>query len=153
MGRLDVHIQHGHGGDGAGAWAALAALVALAVIGGAARHLIATALHVVVTVLEVIAWTLAGTAAAAVLTGGVMAGVRIRRAVLAARARRAITPRPPVIHITPEGHLRPLPDETSPARRALSPPPQQPATAWPLPGWWEEIRPRIGGDGDEHRPR
>ena len=152
MGRLDVHIRHG-GGDGAGAWAALAALVALAVIGGAARHLIATVLHVVVTVLEVIAWTLAGTAAAATLTGGVLAGVRIRRAVLAARARRAVAPPAPVIHITPEGYLRPLPDETRPARPALGSPPQQPATAWPLPGWWEEIRPQIGGDGDEHRPR
>jgi hypothetical protein len=152
MGRLDVHIRHGHGGDGAGAWAALAGLVALAVIGGAARHLIATTLHVVVTVLEVIAWTLAGAAAAAVLTGGALASVRIRRAVLAARARRAAVPRVPVIHITPEGYLRPLPDPASPARPALSPPPQQPATSWPLPGWWEEIRPHIGGDDDQHRP-
>jgi hypothetical protein len=151
MGRLDVHIRHG-GGDGAGAWAALAVLVVLAVVGGAARHLIATALHVMVTVLEVIAWTLAGAAAAAVLTGGVFAGVRVRRAVLAARGRRAVAQRAPVIHITPEGHLRPLPDSASPARPALSPPPQQPATGWPLPGWWEEIRPRIGGDDDQYRP-
>ncbi len=153
MGRLDVHIRHGGGGDGAGAWAALAVLVALAVVGGAARHLIATALHVVVTVLEVIAWTLAGTASAAVLAGGVLAGIRIRRAVRAARARRAVASPAPVIQITPEGYVRPLPDEPGAARPALSPPRQGPATAWPLPGWWEEIRPRIGGDGDEHRPR
>ena len=153
MGRLDVRIQHGHGGDGAGPWAALAVLVALAVVGGAARHLIGTVAHVLVTVLEVIAWTLAGTASAAVLTGGVLAGIRIRRAVRAARARRAVAPPAPVIQIRPEGHARPLPDRARPARPALSPPPQGPATAWPLPGWWEEIRPRIGGDGDEHRPR
>jgi hypothetical protein len=25
------------------------------------------------------------------------------------------------------------------------------ARSWPLPGWWAEIRPRIGGDDDEHR--
>lgn len=153
MGRLDVHIRHGGGGDGAGAWAALVALVALAVIGGAARHLIATVLHVVVTVLVVIGWTLAGIAAAAVLTGGVLAGLRIRRAVVAARVRRAVTPRSPVIYITPEGDLRPLPDETGLARPALSPPPQASARPWPLPGWWEEIRPQIGGDDGEHRPR
>jgi hypothetical protein len=151
MGRMDVHIRHGDG-DGEGAWAVLAALVVLAIVGGAARHVIANALHVVVAVLEVIAWTLAGAAAAAVLTGGVLAGVRIRRSVLAARARRAVAQRPPVIHITPEGYLRPLPDPASQARPALSPPLQHPATGWPLPGWWEEIRPRIGGDDDQHRP-
>ncbi len=151
MGHLDVHIRHG-GGEGPGAWAALAVLIVLAIIGGAARHLIATALHVALTVLEVIAWTLAGAAAAAVLTGGVLAGVRIRRAVIAARARRAIAPPAPVIHITPEGDLRPLPDPASQPRPALSPPPRPSATSWPLPGWWEEIRPRIGGDDDQYRP-
>ena len=151
MGRLDVHIRHG-GGDGPGAWAALAVLVALAVVGGAARHVITSVLHAVVAVLEVIAWTLAGAAAAAVLTGGVLAGVRIRRAVLTARARRTIPQHAAVIHITPEGDLRPLPDPDSPARPALSPPAQRPATSWPLPGWWEEIRPRVGGDDDQHRP-
>ena len=106
------------------------------------------------TVLEVIGWTLAGTASAAVLGGGVLAGIRIRRAVRAARARRTMTqPAAPVIQITPEGYVRPLPDEPGTARPALSPPARGPATAWPLPGWWEEIRPRIGGDSDEHRPR
>ena len=137
MGRLDVRIQHGHGGDGTGPWAALAVLVALAVVGGAARPLIGTVVHVLVTVLEVIAWTLAGTASAAVLTGAVLAGIRIRRAVLAAGARRTVAQPAPVIQIRPEGYVRPLPDRASPARPALSPPPQGPATAWPLPGWWK----------------
>ena len=70
MGRLDVHIRHGGGGDGAGPWAALAVLVALAIIGGAARHLIGDVAHVLVTVLEVIGWTLAAIASAAVAGGG-----------------------------------------------------------------------------------
>ena len=147
MGRLDVHIQHGHGGDGAGPWAALALLVVLAAIGGAARHLIGAVAHVLVIVLEVVGWTLAGIASAAVLTAGTVAGVRIRRAVRAARARRAA---PPIITITPQAPARPLPD---PGRAAIGAPRERAAEAWPLPGWWEEIRPRIGGDGDEHRPR
>ena len=113
------------GGDGAGPWAALAVLVALAIVGGAARHLIGDVAHVLVTVLEVIGWTLAAIASAAVAGGGVLAGVRIRRAVRAARARRAMTqPAAPVIQITPEGYVRPLPDEPGTARPALGPPPQ-----------------------------
>ena len=63
--------------------------------------------------LEVIAWTLAGTAGAAVLTGGVLAGVRIRRAVRAARARRAVAPPAPVIHDHARG-VRPAARQTSP---------------------------------------
>ena len=148
MGRLDVRIQHGHGGDGAGPWAALAVLVALALVGGAARHVIGAAVHVLATVLEVIGWTLAGAVLAAVAGGGVLAGVRIRRAVQAARARRAP---PPVITITPDGYVRPV--ETSADRPALDAPRPGVAGSWPLPGWWEEIRPRIGGDSDEHRSR
>ena len=152
MGRLDVHIRHG--GDGAGPWAALAVLVVLAIAGGAARHVIGDVARVLVTVLEVIGWTLIASASAAVAGGGVLAGVRVRRAVRAARARRAMPqPAAPVIQITPEGYVRPLPDEPGAARPALGPPPRGPAGAWPLPGWWEEIRPRIGGDGNEHRPR
>jgi len=147
MGRLDVHIQHGHGGDGAGPWAALAVLVALAIAGGAARHVIGAVVHVVVTVLEVIGWTLAGAATAAVIGGGVLAGVRIRRAVCAARARRVAAP---VITITADSPARPLP---AAGRPAIGPPSRREAAGWPLPGWWEEVRPRIGGDGDEHRRR
>jgi hypothetical protein len=146
MGRLDVRIQHGHGGDGAGPWAALAVLVALAVIGGAARHAITAAAHVLAVVLEVIAWMLAGAAIAAVTGCGVLAGVLIRRAVLAARARRAA---PPVITIAPDSSMPRLPEVARPAIGAPHPRPP----GWPLPGWWEEIRPRIGGDGDEHRRR
>jgi len=147
MGRLDVRIQHGHGGDGAGPWVALAALVALAVAGGAGRHVIGAAAHVLVAVLEVIAWTLVGVASAAVIGGGVLAGVRITRAVRVARACRVA---PPVITITPDSPARPLPEA---GRPAIDVPRPWAAGSWPLPGWWEEIRPRIGGDGDEHRPR
>lgn len=145
MGRLDVQIRHG--GDGAGPWAALAVLVALAVVGGAARHVIGAAAHVLAVALEVIAWTLAGAAIAAVTGGGLLAGIRIRRAVQAARARRAALP---VITITPDSPVRPLPEAGRPAIGAA---PSRPDGSWPLPGWWEEIRPRIGGDGDEHRRR
>ena len=143
MGRLDVRIQHS--GDGAGPWVALAVLVALAVVGGAARHVIGEVAHVLVTVFEVIAWTVAGVVIAAAVSGGVHAGVRIRRAVHAARARRAAAS---VITITPDVFTRPV---ASVARPAIGAPRPTDAGAWPLPGWWEEIRPRIGGDGDEHR--
>jgi hypothetical protein len=145
MGRLDVRIQHGHGGDGPGAWAALAVLIALAAAGGAARHVIGEAAHVLVTVLAVIAWTLAGAGIVAVVSGGVLAGVRIKRAVRAARARRGV---PPVIAITPDSYARHVPDAY---RSAIDAPRGRAGGSWPLPGWWEEIRPRIGGDGDERR--
>ena len=144
MGQLDVHIRHGGGPEG-GPWAALAVVLVLAAIGGAARGAIGTAAHVVVTVLEVIGWTLAGLASAAVIGGGALAAVRIRRAVRAAHARRVP---PPVITIVPERTARPVPDADRPA---LAAPRHRPADTWPLPGWWEEIRSRIGGDGDEHR--
>ena len=96
-----------------GTVAALAALVALAVVGGAARHLIGTAVHVLVAVLEVIAWTLAGTATAAVL-GRWGAGRHPDQ------ARGARGPRPPrrgpalAGHPDhPQGYARPLPDRAA----------------------------------------
>ncbi|MGH3299145.1 MAG: hypothetical protein ACRDP7_45885, partial [Trebonia sp.] len=74
------------------------------------------------------------------------AAVRIRRAVLLARARSMVAP--PVITITPEDTgARCLPPNGT-GRPAIGAP--RAAGSWPLPGWWEEVRPRIGGD-DEHR--
>jgi hypothetical protein len=151
MGRLDVHIRHGgSGGDG------LAALVIAAVIAAAliraAWGTITAAFHVILTALEVIAWTLAGATMAAVLAGGVLAGLRIRNAVRVARARRAAVSAPrPVVTITPEGHVRPLALEED--RPAIEAPRSALSAGWPLPGWWDEIRPRIGGDGNDSRPR
>jgi hypothetical protein len=123
MGRLDVHIRHGGGPEG-GPWVALAVVLVLAAAGGAARGAISAAADVLVTVLEVIGWTLAGLAGAAVLGGGALAGVRIRRAVRAARARRVP---PPVITITPHSPARPVPGA---GRPALDPPRLRAAGSW-----------------------
>jgi len=148
MGHLDVHIRHGSGGGGEG----LAALVLGAAVVMALIHMawgaISAALHVILTALEVIAWTVAGAAVTTVVTGGVVAGLRIRTAVHVAHARRAAVARP-VVTITPDGYVRPVPAEAD--RPAIEPPRR--SAPWPLPGWWEEIRPQIGGDSDEHRPR
>ena len=138
MGRLDVHIRHGGGPDGSG-------LIALAVIGAvlavaarAAWGVIFVAFHVIVTALEVIAWTLAGAVIVAAVGGGVWAGLRIRTAIRDRQAHRAAAP--PVITVIPEASARP----------AIEPP--RPSGAWPLPGWWEEIRPHVGRDDGGSRP-
>ncbi len=117
MGRLDVHIRHG--GDGAGPWAALAVLVVLAIAGGAARHVIGDVARVLVTVLEVIGWTLIASASAAAWpAAGCWPGCG-SAVVRAARAPRAMPQHhAPVIQITPEGYVQPLPDRArrGPAR-------------------------------------
>jgi hypothetical protein len=143
MGRLDVEIRHGGGGD-SGAVIALIVLIVLAIAGGVGHKAVTGALHTLATVVEVIAWTLATVLILATVTGAVYAAFRIRRAVLAARARRAITPQ--VITLTPDSGYLPPPDT---ARPAIGSPPVP--RAWPLPGWWAEVRPRIGSDDDEHR--
>jgi hypothetical protein len=144
MGQLDVRIRHGSGG-GPGPVIALIALVALAAAGGAAHEALSSAVHVLAIVLDVILWTLGSAVILAAAAGVTYAAVRIRRAVLTARASRAVPP--PVITVTPEDPAtRYLPD------RAGRPAIEAPRTtgSWPLPGWWEEVRPLIGGD-DEHR--
>jgi hypothetical protein len=141
MGRLDVHIRHGGGGgDSAGPIAVVVILVVAAAALRAAWGALAVALHVILTALEVIAWTLAGATIAAVVGGGVWAGLRIRHAVHDRRGHRAASA-PPVITVIPE-----------PAARPAIEPPRPSADSWPLPGWWTEVRPHIGRDGDEHRP-
>jgi hypothetical protein len=100
---------------------------------------------------EIVAWTVAAvtgagiTAAVAVLTVRVVRRRRARHTLPQASYRAE-----PVI---PPVRLAARPVEPPAGRPALSPPRQRPAGSWPLPGWWEEIRPRIGGDSDEHRPR
>jgi hypothetical protein len=145
MGRLDVQIRHG--GDGGSGWViALIALVVLAAAGGAARTALTAAAHVMATAVEVVMWTLAAVVILAAVAGVTYAALRIRAAVRSARDRRAVPP--PVIRITPE---RPgagyFPPQSS--RPALGAPRE--ARSWPLPGWWEEIRPQAGRD-DEGSP-
>jgi len=146
MGRLEVNIRHG-GDGGRAAVIVLIVLIVLAIAGGAGHKALTRAAHDVLTVVEVTAWVIAGLAGAAVAAGAVLAGLRIRKALRAACARRAIAP--PVITLTPEiPAARRLPAAGRPALDA-----PHTVRTWPLPGWWEEVRPRIGGDSDEHRPR
>lgn len=146
MGRLDVHIRHGH--DGGGGWViALAVVVVLAAAGGAARKAADDAAHVMATAVEVIAWTLAAAVILAAATGTAYATLRIRAALRAARDRRAVPP--PLIRVTPERPgPAPIPPETG--RSAIEAPRE--AGSWPLPGWWEEIRPQVGRDDEGSAP-
>ena len=136
MGCKGLHCDGcGHGGGPA------AAVIALVVIVALALH---KAWPAIMTGLEIAAWTLASVCGAALAITGAVLVVRMARRHL---ARRAALYRPapvlPAIRLVAE-HI-----DTPAERPAIT---RRPAT-WPLPGWWEEIRPRIGGDGDEHRPR
>jgi hypothetical protein len=124
----------GHGGGAAGAVIALVVIVALA---------LRKAWPAIVSAAEITAWTVAGlTGAAIAVTGGVLT-VRVLR-------RRAAAERRSPVVIEGTRLYPPLPPA---GRPALGPPRPLAGRAWPLPGWWEEIRPQIGGEGDEHRPR
>lgn len=124
----------GHGGAAAGAVIALVVIIALA---------LRKAWPAIVSAVEIAAWTVAGlTGTALVVTGGVLTVRVLRRARPAAAYRRG----PVVIEGT-----RLYPPLPPTGRPALGAPDARPAGAWPLPGWWQEIRPQIGGDGDEHR--
>lgn len=139
MGNLDVRIRHG--GDGGPAAAAVIVLLLFIAVG------VRSAWPDIVHTVEVIAWTVTGvTGTAVAVTGTVLTTKAVRRH----RARRAMTQ--PVVRATVIPPARPaVTRPVSPP--ALGQPQQRQAGAWPLPGWWEEIRPRIGGDGDEHRHR
>jgi len=136
MGRLEVQIRHGHDGGGSGAVIALILFIVLAAAGGAGHKALSGAVHNVLTVIEIALWALGGLVAAA----AAVLGWRVRNAMRAARARRAEPPA--VITVTPEAatarRLRPE------GRPAIGP--AGTARPWPLPGWWQEIRPRIGRD-------
>ena len=101
------------GGDGAGPgprWPA----VALAVIGGAARHLTGRRARAGDRA-EMTAWTLAAVTGAAVLVGGVLAGSGSVARSAPARAGRTV-PQPRRSSRSPPRVCRPLPDRT---RRAV----------------------------------
>lgn len=136
MGRLEVRIRHGHDSGGP----AVAALILFIIVGvaGAAHKQLAEAGHVIMTVIEIAAWTLASAAFLAITAGVTLATVKIRRA-LRARAHRVDAT---VISVTPA-----RPGVGTGPRTAISPP-HRTAGNWPLPGWWEEIRPHIGRDDD-----
>ena len=146
MGRLDVQIRHGGSGGGeSGAVIALIAFIVLAIAGGAGHKALTGVLHTVATAVEVIMWTVAGVLILAAAAGVTYVALRARAAVRGTRDRRAVPP--PVITITPDDPgARPLPSADRPAIDA-----PHAVRSWPLPGWWAEIRPRIGGDDDEHR--
>jgi len=146
MGRLEVRIRHGHDSGGWPAAAVLILLIALAA-GGAARKQVTAAAHTAMTIIEIAAWTLASLVMLAAAAGLTWAGLRIRRAVRAARARRAA----PVITLTPGCYsadaTRRLQLGATDDRPALDPPGRIPGS-WPLPGQWSEVRPQNGGNDD-----
>jgi hypothetical protein len=138
MGCKGLHCDGcGHGGGPAAAVVALVVIVALA---------LRKAWPAIVSALEIAAWTVAAVSGAAIaVTAGVVAVRMARRR----RARRAVIYRPgpviPAVRLVAE-HIDP------PAQRpAIGRPGQYEAGAWPLRGWWQEIRPRPARDG-ENRP-
>ena len=74
MGKLHVHIEHGHD-NSPGPWIALAVLIALAAGGGAAK----TAAHDLTVAAEIAAWSAAGCVVLAVVAGTALAVRRVRR--------------------------------------------------------------------------
>ena len=137
----------GHGGGAAGAVIALLVIIALA---------LRKAWPAIVSAVEITAWTVAGvTGAAIVITGGVLTARALRRR----RARRALVYRPgqPFVVVVDEVQslfTQQFPPSGRPASGQIEPPSAQ-SPRWPVTGWWydgEQLRPWIGGDGDE-RPR
>jgi hypothetical protein len=143
MGCKGLHCDGcGHGSGHAAAVIALLVIVAVA-----ARKVWPQIVHAV----EITAWTVAAAAGAAILITGVVLTAQVVR-----RCRARLAMRQAAYHarVIPAARLTDRPTIAPPAGRpALGQPPQRQPGAWPLPGWWEDIRPRIGGDGDEHRPR
>ena len=143
MGCKGLHCDGcNHGSDGPAA-AVIALLIIVAV---AAREVWPKVVHAV----EIAAWTVAGSTGAAILATGTVLTVRVARRVrarCAARVTYHVTPVIPAVRLTEPSAI------DRPERPALGQPPQRQPGAWPLPGWREDFRPRIGGDSDEHRPR
>ncbi len=144
MGCKGLHCDGcGHGGGGAAAVIALLVIIAVA---------LRKAWPQIVHAVDIAAWTVAGiTGAAILITGGVLTA----RAVRGSRARHAI--RQATYHATviPAARLteRPTTIEAPAGRPALSQSPRRQPGAWPLVGSWDGTRPRIGGDGNDRRPR
>ena len=127
----------GHGGGAAGGAGAVIAL--LVIIALALRK----SWPAIISAVEITAWTVAALAGAVLVTTGTVLAVRVAR-----RARRAAAGRRAPVVIQGARLYPPLPPAARPALR-----PSRPAAGrtWPRPGWQYEIRPRTGGDDDEHR--
>jgi len=135
MGCKGLHCGGCHGGGGPAA----AVITLLVIIVVALRKAWPQILHAA----EIAAWTVAGiTGAAIVVTGGILTARVARRS----RARRAVQQvTAPVI---PAARLIERPTIEPPdGRRALGQSPRRQPRAWPLPGCWADISPRIGDDG------
>ena len=143
MGCKGLHCDGcNHGGGPAAAVIALLVIIAVGL-----REAWPKIVHAV----EIAAWTVAGVTGAAIVVTGTVLTVRVVRRVRARRAARQVTYH--VAPVIPAVRLTEPPAIDRPERPALGQPPQRQPGAWPLPGWWQDIRPRIGGDSDEHRPR
>ncbi len=143
MGCKGLHCDGcNHGGGGpAAAVIALLVIIALGVRAAGPQ---------IVHAFQIAAWTVAGITGAAIVITGTALSVRVVRRVRARRAARQITYHATIL---PPARLTEPPAIDRPERPALGQPSQHRPGAWPLPGWWQDIRPRIGGDSDEHRPR
>ncbi len=142
MGCKGLHCDGcNHGGGPAAAVIALLVIIALG---------LRAAWPQIVHAVEISAWTVAGVTGAAILITGMVLTVRGACRVRARRTVRQATCHATVI---PAARLIAHPAIDWPERPALGQPPQHRPGAWPLPGWWEESRPRMDGDGNEHRPR
>jgi hypothetical protein len=145
MGCKGLHCDGCHHGSPAGPAAAVLAL--LVIVAVAAREVWPKVVHTV----EIAAWTVAGVTGAAIVITGTVLTVRAVRRARARRAARQVTYR--ITPAVPAPRRTGPPAIDRPARPALGQPPRRQAGTWPLPGWWQDIRPHIGGDGDEHPPR
>lgn len=137
----------GHGGGAAGGVIALLVIIALA---------LRKTWPAIVSAVETAAWTVAGVSGAAlVVTGGVLTARAVRRR----RVRRALAYRPgqPFVVVVDEVQsmlVGQFPSARRPVLGEIEPPLDAPR--WPVTGWRRdggELRPQIGGDGDERRPR
>jgi hypothetical protein len=137
----------GHGGGAAGAVIALVVIIALA---------LRKTWPAIISAVETAAWTVAGVSGAVlVVTGGVLTVRAVRRR----RARRELAYRSgqPFVVVVDEVQstfARQFPSAGRPVPGEIEPPLDAPR--WPVTGWRRdggELRPRIGGDGDERRPR
>lgn len=142
MGCKGLHCDGCQHGSPAGPAAAV--LVLLVIVAVAAREVAPKLVHA----LEIAAWTAAGIIGAALVITSTVLTVRVTRRVRARRAARQVTYHARIIPAEPLS--RSATDRTT-GRPALRQPPRR--TTWPLPGWWEDVRPTIGSDGDESRPR
>jgi hypothetical protein len=91
-----------HGGGGAGAVLFVALILIAAVFARPVKHAASSALHVVVEVAEIAALVVVSAVGLAVVCGLVVAGIRIRRRVLARPSRTVSIERPSTQDSGPE---------------------------------------------------